>query len=221
MLPRTESVPKALLPVAGVPFVDHQLRWLAGHGVDEAVLAIGHLGSMLRDHVGDGARLGLRVRYVDEGDDLRGTAGAVRFAVDEGALRPVFLVTYGDSYLPIDFGDFGRAFERSGARAMMSVYRNEGRWDASNVVLSSGRVALYDKRAHDPRMAHIDYGLLAFRRDTIVERIRPGGRGDLADLLRDLSIEGQLAAYESPVRFFEVGSTAGLEDLERQLLYQS
>jgi MurNAc alpha-1-phosphate uridylyltransferase len=94
MLPRTESVPKALLPVAGVPFVDHQLRWLAGHGVDEAVLAIGHLGSMLRDHVGDGSRLGLSVRYVDEGDDLRGTAGAVRFAVDaRSSSSPMATVT--------------------------------------------------------------------------------------------------------------------------------
>ena len=217
MLPRSERLPKALLPVAGVPFVDHQLRWLAAHGVDEAVLSIGHLGGMLRDHVGSGERFGIPVRCIDEGDDLRGTAGAVRLALDSGVLRSLFLLTYGDSYLPIDFGDFGRAFERSGAPAMMCVFRNEGRWDRSNVIVDGGRVVRYDKRAHDPRMDHIDYGLSAFRRDVIEDRLLRGGRGDLADMLHDLSNDGQLAAFEATTRFFEVGSPAGLDDLEREL----
>lgn len=221
MRPVTEAIPKALVPVNGVPFVDHQLAWLAGHGVSEVVLSIGHLGGMLRDHVGDGARHGLRARYVDEGENLRGTAGALRLALEEGALEESFLLTYGDSYLPVDFGAFAQAFERAGTPAMMAVFRNEGRWDTSNVVVAGERVALYDKRRRDPvaaaRMAFIDYGLSGLRRSVVEERVAPGTRADLADLFHALSVEGELAAYEVGTRFFEIGSPSGLADLERFL----
>jgi NDP-sugar pyrophosphorylase family protein len=222
MRPRTESIPKALLPVRGSPFVDHQLRWLASHGVERALLCIGHLGGQLRDHVGDGARFGLEVEYVDEGERLRGTAGALRLALDLEVLDEAFLLTYGDSYLPVDFGAVARAFERSGASALMTVFRNEERWDRSNAIVAGGRVVLYDKRRSDPQAAaqmdSIDYGLSAFRRSVIMERLAPGAQGDLADLLRDLSVEGQLAAYEVTTRFYEVGSPEGLADLERFLV---
>jgi NDP-sugar pyrophosphorylase family protein len=218
--PLAAATPKALVRVGGAPFVDHQLRWLASHGVDAILFCIGHFGAQVREHVGDGRRFGLGVRYVDEGEDLRGTAGALRLALDEHALAEQFLVTYGDSYLPIDFGAMAGAFERSGAPAMMSVYRNEGRWDQSNAAVQGGRVTLYDKRhrAGGPRMEYIDYGLLAFRREVVEARILPGAPSDLASLLHDLSLEGQLAAHEVGTRFYEVGSKEGLADLEKFLL---
>lgn len=218
--PLAATTPKALVRVGGAPFVDHQLQWLAAHGVDAILFCIGHFGAQVREHVGDGRRFGLGVRYVDEGDDLRGTAGALRLALDENALDDSFLLTYGDSYLPIDFGAMARAFDRSGAPAMMSVYRNEGRWDKSNAAVRDGRVTLYDKRRRDgePRMEYIDYGLLAFRRAIVEARILPGARADLAELLHDLSVEGQLAAHEVGTRFYEVGSKEGLADLEKFLL---
>jgi NDP-sugar pyrophosphorylase family protein len=221
MRPFTASMPKALLPVNGVPFIDHQLRWLAAHGVDEIVLSVGYRGQQLRDHVGDAGRFGLRVRYVDEGERLRGTAGALRLALDEGALDEAFLLTYGDSYLPVDFGAFAGAFSRSGAPAMMAVFRNHGRWDQSNAIVSGDRVTLYDKRRRDPAaaagMEYIDYGLSGLRREVLEARVAPGATADLADLLHALSVEGQLAAYEVATRFYEIGSPGGLEDLERFL----
>lgn len=211
------SVPKALLPVSGKPFIDHQLGWLGRHGIEEAVLLIGYLGAQLREHVGGGEQYGLRVRYIDEGEVLRGTAGALRFALDQGALRESFLLTYGDSYLPIDFGAFAAAFARSGAPAMMSVVRNQGRWDKSNTIVEAGAIRLYDKQpsaADYARMEHIDYGLLAFERRVIEERVASGARADLAGVLHALSLEGALAAYEVPERFYEIGSEQGLADLE-------
>jgi NDP-sugar pyrophosphorylase family protein len=211
------GVPKALLPVNGTPFIDHQLGWLGAHGVEEVVLSIGYLGSQLREHVGSGEQYGLRVRCVDEGEVLRGTGGALRFALDAGALRERFLLTYGDSYLPIDFGAFARAFEHAGAPAMMSVVRNQGRWDKSNTIVDGGVIQLYDKRpsaADAARMQHIDYGLLAFERRVIEERVPAGARADLADVLHALSREGALAAYEVAERFYEIGSVQGLADLE-------
>src|SRR5262249_34995542 len=141
-----DRIPKSLIPVDGRPFIDHQLDHLAAHGVTDVVLSIGHHGAALRAHVGDGARFGLAVRTVDEGSALRGTAGALRLALDEGALAPAFLVTYGDSFLPVDFAAVFAAFRAAAKPALMAVFRNEGRWDQSNVIFDGRMVTLYDKQ---------------------------------------------------------------------------
>ena len=68
MLPQTEHLPKCLLLVAGRPFVDWQLEWLAAQGVEQVIMSIGYRGDLVRRHLGDGSRFGLQVRYVDDGD---------------------------------------------------------------------------------------------------------------------------------------------------------
>ena len=220
MRPLTETIPKALIPVAGRPFLDHQLEWLAGHGVSDVVLCVGYRADAIRAHAGDGARYGLGIRYVDEADRLRGTAGAVRLALDEGALEESFLVTYGDSFLPIDFGAVFAAYEASGKPALMTVFRNHGQYDTSNVIFGDGIVTLYDKkRATRPAadFAYIDYGLTALSRRVIADAVPSGAVADLATLFHALSVRGELAGLEIPSRFYEIGSPAGLEDLERWL----
>jgi len=220
MRPLTETIPKALLPVDGRPFVDHQLDWLAAHGVSDVVLSVGYLGDAIRAHVGDGSRYGLAVRVVDEGSNLRGTAGAVRLAFDQGVLDERFLLTYGDSFLPIDFAAVFRAFIDSGAPALMTVYRNQGRWDTSNVIFDGRMVTLYDKQrrtrpAED--FTFIDYGLSALTRRVVEEGIPAGQKADLAELFHALSLRAELAGYQAAERFYEIGSPAGLADFSEWL----
>lgn len=217
MRPQTDLLPKALIPVRGRPFAFYQLDWLAAEGVSDVVYCIGYRGDMLRHHVGDGGRWGLRVSYVDEGEQLRGTGGALRFAADEGALERSFLVLYADSYLQIRVQPVWAAFQATSLPALMTVYRNDGQWDKSNVVYQDGRVLLYDKEHAASDMSYIDYGLTLWSRSVIEERLEPGAVCDLAVLLRDLSNDGQLAGFEAKGRFFEVGSLHGLRDLEAHL----
>jgi NDP-sugar pyrophosphorylase family protein len=220
MRPLTESIPKALVPVLGVPFADWQLRHLAGQGVDRVVYSIGYRGETLRTHVGDGSRFGLRVTWVDEGSQPRGTGGALRLALERGALEEAFFVLYGDSYLPASMSEVERAWRAGGAPALMTVIRNEGRWDTSNAVFAGGRVILYDKSRPDEwrsRMRWIDYGLSILTRRLIAEGIEPEAPADLAEMLHDLSLAGQLAGFEATERFYEAGSPSGLRDLESYL----
>jgi NDP-sugar pyrophosphorylase family protein len=221
---RMESVsggrPKALLPVAGRPFIDHQLELLARGGVTEVVICTGFGGAPLRSHVSRRAPHGVEVRFVDEGDSLRGTAGALRLALGEGALASSFAVLYGDSYLPIELQPVWDAFRASPLPALMTVLRNDDRWDTSNAIVADGRVVLYDKAARDPRAGErrwIDYGLSVLDAAVIAERIPAGAVADLADLYHDLSVAGELAAYEVEERFYEIGSPRGLEELNRYL----
>ena len=216
----TATLPKALVPVAGRPFADHQLAWLAADGVTDVVYCIGHHGEQVRDFVGDGSRWSLRVTYVDEGEQLRGTAGALRLALDEGALEPAFGVLYGDSYLQVDAGAVLRAFEQRDCDVLMTVYRNEGRYDRSNAVLREDGSVLYDKREPDPAkagMGHIDYGLSVIDRDRVVPGIPADEPSDLAEVYARLSREGRVTGYEVTERFYEVGSPSGIADLESRL----
>jgi|SRR5580704_895798 MurNAc alpha-1-phosphate uridylyltransferase len=213
--PVTDSIPKALVPVRGRPFADYQLAWLARQSVGEVVYCIGYRGGQIVSHVGDGKRWGLHVRYVDEGHELKGTAGALRLALDAGLLADAFFVLYGDSFLPIEFAPVFRAFTVSARSALMTVMRNENRWGRSNVIFAAPSIALYDKRANEPtlrRMTHIDYGLSVLSRDLVASHVGRGQAADLADVFRDLSLAGELAGYEVAERFYEVGSPEGIAD---------
>jgi NDP-sugar pyrophosphorylase family protein len=216
MRPLTEKVPKTLLPVAGTPFAHYQLDWLARHGVRDVVYCVAVLGEQVRRYAGDGSRWGLRVRYVEDGDELRGTGGALRRALDAGVLGDWFLVLYGDSFLPFDFRGLGDAFLAQPRPAMMAVFHNRGKWDTGNVYYADGVVGLYRKAADGalPGMDYIDYGVTALRAGLVAERIAAGTRHDLATLYHDLSREGLLAGLEVSQRFYEIGSPAGLRDFE-------
>jgi len=212
--PWTESIPKALVDVNGEPFLAHQLRLLASRGVRRVVLCIGYKGEMIRNWAGDGSRFGVRLEYSEDGPVLLGTAGAVRKALP--MLGERFFVLYGDSYLPCDYRAVQQAFLAAGKPALMTVYRNEGRWDQSNVEFDAGRILAYDKRRPSERMRHIDYGLGVFE-SSVFAALTPGQTHDLADLYGELLARGDLAAFEVAERFWEVGSEAGWQELRSVL----
>ncbi len=212
--PVTDRIPKSLVDVAGRPFAEHQVELLASHGLTDIVFLVSHLGEMIRDALGDGRRFGVRLRYVFDGPQPLGTGGAIRRALPE--LGDRFLVLYGDSYLECEYAAFEAAFVESGRTGAMTVCRNEGRWDRSNVLFADGRIVRYDKQHATPDMRHIDYGLGAFHARAFAAR--PAGQSfDLVSVYQDLLAGGDLAGFEVPGRFFEIGSPAGLEDTRRHL----
>jgi NDP-sugar pyrophosphorylase family protein len=215
MWPRTERTPKFLLPVAGRPLGAWLLERIAAAGFEEALLCIGHLGGSIREVMGERAGA-LRLQYVEDGPALLGTAGALRRALPH--LAATFLVTYGDSYLPFDYlaplRDLGAHPDALGT---MAVYRNQDELDASNTAVSGERVVRYEKRAvsdpADPELDHIDYGAMALRREVIAALPEGAPRG-LDAVQRELAAAGKLRALMVRERFYEIGSEAGLRDLE-------
>lgn len=201
--------PKALVTVAGRPFIDHQLSLLRRRGFRQVVLCVGHLSDQIVAHVADGARFGLTVRYSRDDPFPLGTGGAIRQAAP--LLGPLFWVVYGDAYLDFDYDRVLRHFLRRRAPALMTVHRNRDRWDHSNVRFAAGWVLAYDKERPQPEMEHIDFGATLMRRPAL-SRLPPTGPCDLANLFRELALEGQLAGYEVTRRFYEVGSPRGLEE---------
>jgi len=207
-----QNMPKALLDVAGKPFVDRQMDLLHRNGIRHVVICLGHLGEKIREYLGDGTKLGMHVEYSDDGPRPLGTGGAVRAALDR--LGDAFWVMYGDSYLDIDYRTILAHFDRSGADSLMTVLRNDNRWDRSNVLFSDGRLLRYDKANPTSDMNYIDYGVALLRRST-VEDHPAAVPFDLADLYSRLVAQGRMIGYEVTRRFYEIGTTAALEETRR------
>jgi NDP-sugar pyrophosphorylase family protein len=211
--PITEKIPKSLVPVGGRPFLAHQLEMLHARGIRQVVLCIGFLGEMIQREFGDEA-CGIKLAYSFDGEKLLGTGGAIKRALPR--LGAEFFILYGDSYLPIEYAPVAAAFQASGKSGLMTVYHNEGKYDTSNVVFRHGEIAVYDKQAKLPEMRHIDYGLSLFKA-SVFDAYAADQVFDLAAVMGKLVREKQLAGYEVAERFYEMGSPAGLAELEELL----
>ena len=212
--PITEKIPKSLVPVAGKPFLAHQLDLLQSRGIRRAVLCIGYLGEMIQREFGNGSTYGIRLDYSFDGPKPLGTGGAIKRALP--LLGDEFFVLYGDSYLPVEYRPIAEFFRHSGKLGCMTVYRNEGRYDTSNVVFRDDEIAVYDKKNRPTEMRHIDYGLSLFKA-AVFNSYSADEPFDLAEVMSKLVREKQLAGFEVRERFYEIGSPAGLAELETLL----
>jgi N-acetyl-alpha-D-muramate 1-phosphate uridylyltransferase len=222
--PLTEDVPKILIEIDGRPFAEHQLDLLQRWGVSEVVYCLGYRGEQVMAALGDGADRHMRFTYVSDGPRLAGTGGALRLALP--FLGDAFFVMYGDSYLRCDFRDVERAFRASGKPGLMTVFRNEGRWDRSNVAYERGRIIRYDKAsageqdASSESMRYIDYGLGILTPEALAPWAGADSPFDLSLVYQHLIDGDALAGLEVAERFYEIGSLAGIEETRALLARQ-
>lgn len=213
--PITQVIPKALIEVAGKPFIAHQLEYLRQQGITSVVLCIGYLGEMIQEVVGNGSHWNVQVTYSLDGPVLLGTGGALKQALP--MLGEQFFILYGDSYLPINFAVVQAAFINSGRLGLMTVLRNQNLWDRSNVRFENGQLIEYNKEIISSEMHYIDYGLGILKASTLNDY--PAERPlDLSKVYNQLSLQKQLAGYEVSERFYEIGSHQGIADTQTYLM---
>ena len=207
--PITSKIPKALVDVAGRPFIAWQLDYLKKQGINHVVICAGYLGEQIEAFVGDGTAYGLNVDYSFDGPLLLGTGGALRQALP--LLGDEFFVFYGDSYLPINFQDVALDFQHQGKPSLMTVLKNNNQWDKSNVLFSNGLLVEYNKHNPTAEMAYVDYGL-GVMSARVLTNYPENEPFDLAEVYHQLSIHGNLAGFEVFERFYEIGSHQGLKE---------
>lgn len=215
--PETDRLPKSLLEVAGQPFIFHQLQTLRDNHIERAVLCVGYQGEMIRDAAGDGSRFGMQVDYSFDAPAQLGTGGALKNALP--LLPEEFFVLYGDSYLACTYAEVYQAFRQKNKPALMTVYRNSGQGDSSNVVYRDGLVAAYDKKNPSGDMNYIDYGLSVVTKK-IFGSFDLGDAFDLEELFSAVVAQKEMAGYEVTERFYEIGSKSGLAELREYLAHR-
>ena len=206
--PITEKIPKALIKINGIPFIDFQLNYLKKQGITSVVLCTGFLADQIVDFVGDGSRYGLKIDYSNDGEKLLGTGGAVKNAASY--LNDDFFVLYGDSFLPIEFNPVYKKFKLNKLPALMTILKNNNQWDKSNVIFDGKQIKIYDKKNYTDQMNYIDYGLSICKKDVFTKMTY--NIFDLAEVFTSLSKENRLDFYEVYQRFYEIGSQQGIED---------
>ncbi|MBO4904577.1 MAG: HAD-IIIA family hydrolase [Lachnospiraceae bacterium] len=208
----TKECPKSLVEVCGKPFFDYQLDLLTAWGFKKFVFLIGYKADMIEEYYGDGSSRGISIKYSYDGEKLLGTGGAVRAALD--LLEDDFLLLYGDSFMDIDYAETLYRYQRgkaAGARALMTVLRNNNRFDKSNVVMNGNDLVLYDKNNPTAEMNYIDYGVCMYER-SLFEAFDEDEAFDIATIQHDLSVKGKMTAQIVTKRFYEIGSPASLSE---------
>ncbi len=211
MLPYTEKVPKSMLLVNEIPFVNYQLALFKKYGITKVVFCLGHLGEKLKTHIGNGERWGLDISYSWERENLLGTGGALKNAYK--LLDDVFLFTWGDSYVQTDYSSFLKLHCKSSLPVSIGVYKNDNRWDKSNVNFKNNKIVVYGKNLKSDEIQYIDVGLSAFYLDYL--DLIPDGVVSLDTLWKELSNEDKLGGIEIYERFYEIGSKNGYEEFEK------
>jgi NDP-sugar pyrophosphorylase family protein len=215
--PLTRKMPKPMVPVAGVPYLEHQLRLLARQSFRDVLLLTGYLGEQIESYFGNGSRLGLRLRYAREAQP-QGTGGALRDA--RRHLAESFLLLYGDSLLPIQYTAAARRLKDSAALGLIVVYRDPSGETAvhPNVALDrSGLVTRYDKTAAGLALEYVEAGVSCFRREAL--DLLPGaGPASFEECVFPRLIERrQLAALPTSQRFYDIGTPERLRAIEEYL----
>lgn len=216
----TKECPKSLVEVCGRPFFDYQLDLLTAWGFKKFLFLIGYRAGMIEEYYGDGSSRQISISYSYDGEKLLGTGGAVRHAYE--LLEDDFLLIYGDSFMDIDYAETLYRYRRgkeSGARSLMSVLRNNNRFDRSNVVMSGGKITLYDKKNTTKDMEYIDYGVCMYEK-SLFAAYGADEAFDIADIQHELSVKGELAAQVVTKRFYEIGSPESLGEFSRYVTYR-
>ncbi|EMI17651.1 Nucleotidyl transferase family protein [Rhodopirellula maiorica SM1] len=215
--PLTKTVPKPMVPIAGTPYLEHQLRLLQQQSITDIVLLTGYLSEQIEEHFGDGSRFGISIAYSKETTPL-GTGGALRQAAP--LLQESFLVIYGDSYLPIQYAEVLDTLANTSATGAVTVYDNqsEDTGVTNNIALDDGDfITKYKKDApDDPLLQYVEAGVLAFKR-SVLQRI-PEGQVSLEQQIFPLLIsERGLVGHITQERFYDIGTPERLERIAEQL----
>jgi NDP-sugar pyrophosphorylase family protein len=216
--PLTEGTPKSMVMIQGRPFLEYQLDFLRKNRVAGVVLCIGYLGEQIENYFGDGRKFGMNITYSYESQQLLGTAGALKKA--EKLLEDPFFTMYGDSYLSLNFADALSYFRSQNKLALMSVYKNYDRYERSNTVIKGDLVKKFSKKEKTKDMVYIEYGANIFRKEVL--GLIPEGRPySLEELFPELIRREELLAYEVRERFYQIGSSQGLEEFKRYVMQTS
>ena len=204
--PLTLHTPKPLVPVAGVPLIEYHLRALAAAGITEVVINHAWLGQQIEDHLGDGARFGVHIRYSAENEPLE-TGGGIFRALPLLGSEPFVLVN-GDIWTDYRFTALPASLA---GLAHLVLVDNPAHHPEGDFVLQHGQVF-----GSSPRLPSLTYSGLA----VLTPQLFAGcveGAFKLAPLLRQAMDAGQVSGEHYQGHWVEVGTHERLAEVEQLL----
>lgn len=203
---------KSLIKFRDKPFIYYQIDLLIKNGFKQIVVCSGYGHKELTEYL-DTENFSAEIFVSDDGDKPLGTGGAIKKALNH--LGPEFMVIYGDSYLDFDYKRSMDKFLFSSKLALMTIYRNNNRFDKSNIWYKNNKIFDYSKQNPNRKYKYIDYGVSFFRAGCFFAT--PIDAFDLSSLYEYLIYKDMLDSDIIKERFYEIGSLSGIDEFDRYI----
>lgn len=211
--PLTYEIPKPMVPINGKPYLEYQINYLKKFGITDVLILIGYLGEQIVEYFGDGSQYGVKITYSKEENPL-GTGGAIKLA--ENQLEDEFLIIYGDSFLPIDYGDLFNFYNKHGKSSLLIAYDNSsGKTPVPNnlAIDTNFLVQKYEKNSLDPALKYVESGVSLLKK-TLTTEIPSNQKCSLEEIIFPKLIgENRLIAYITKEPFYDIGTPDRLETI--------
>lgn len=199
----TETVPKPMIRFHGRPFIHYLLNQIKSQGIEEVLILTGYLGDQIEGFCGDGSEWGLNIKVKESPVEYE-TGWRLKDAYHQ--LHSKFLMMYCDNYWPMQISDMSYELQLSGARALVTVYRNRDGYTKDNVRMDqNGYVSVYDPTRTASNLSGVDLGYAIIPRDLLDDMCEQNLSFSHA-VYPGLAKQGLLKGYVTNHRYYSIGS---------------
>jgi len=200
--PYTNIIPKPLLPVGEKPILEIILLQLKNSGVDEVVLAVGHMSQLFESFFGDGSRLGIKITYTFE-DKPVGTAGAIAYAIN--SFEDDFIVMNGDLLTTLNYKEMFNSHQKNNASGTIAISRREVKIDFGIVETDSEGI-LTSYKEKPSYYYNFGMGVNVLKVDAIRPFLKKGEYLDMPNLMLLLKDSGEkVYSYQEDCFWLDMG----------------
>jgi NDP-sugar pyrophosphorylase family protein len=210
----TKYTPKSMVDIEGKTFLEYQIENLKKQSIKDIVLCVGHLSEKIEEYFGNGEKLDVNIKYSYDKEKLLGAIGALKNA--EPLLKDTFFIMYGDSYINVDFHKVRDYFMLHDKPALMVVYKNQDKYDRSNLIIQDNMVVGYGEKERTRDMIYIDYGTSILRKK-VLENVPVDTLYSTEQFFSDLVKKRELMAFEVQERFYHIGDLEALEEFRSHI----
>jgi NDP-sugar pyrophosphorylase family protein len=210
----TKYTPKSMIQIEGKPFLEYQIETLKKQSIKDIVLCVGHLSEKIEEYFGNGEKFDVNIKYSYDKEKLLGPIGALKNV--EPLLKDTFFIMYGDSYISLDFHKVHNYFMQHDKPALMVVYKNQDKYDRSNLIIQDNMVIGYGEKERTRDMIYIDYGTSVLRKK-VLDNIPKDTPYSNEQFFSELVKKRELMAFEVEERFYHIGDLEALEEFRNHI----
>ena len=210
--PYATVFPKPLMPIGDKPILEIVVGQLKSHGVEEIIIAVGHLAELIMTFFNDGSKYGIKIKYTREDKPL-GTAGPLALMKEE--LNETFLMMNGDVLTTLDYSDLVNYHKINGAIATIAVKKRDVKIDFGVVEIDDGNsIVGYTEK---PKIDYlVSMGVYVFD-PKVLEYIRENEYLDFPDLIKKLISNGKtVKGYVYDGYWLDIGRPSDYEKANRE-----
>ncbi len=209
----TKKLPKSLLKFNNIPFLFFQLEWINKNGIKNVVLLTGYLETEIKKILKDKYK-NLKITFVRDGKNLRGTAGAVLNA--KKFLYKDFILINGDTFPLINLKKLYSFYIKNKKISTVVVRKNDKKYLQSNIKIFKKNIVYYEKNLKN-NSNYIDYGIQIFNRKDFLNAIQNTNYQMMDNIYIQLIQKKKLYCFKTTKKFFEIGSYKGIKDFKNYL----